>query len=173
MKKNRGSRPGVNVGILLGSASDLDVAKKATAVLEELGLGYELAVASAHRTPERVRKFIRACEAEGAEVFIAMAGMAAALPGVVAAETTAPVVGVPVRSTAFEGLDAMLSIAQMPPGIPVATVAVGGGVNAALLAAHILALKYEDVAAALKEYRLRQAQKVEQDHAAAGLSRLI
>jgi phosphoribosylamine--glycine ligase len=173
LKRDKGQRPDTNVALLLGSASDLDVATQATAVLEALGLGYELAVASAHRTPERVRTFIRAAEEAGAEVFIAIAGMAAALPGVVAAETLRPVIGVPVRSSAFEGLDALLSIAQMPPGIPVATVAVGGGANAALLAAAMLALKYPDVAAALQEYRLEQALKVEQAHQQAGLSKLV
>ncbi|MDH4247248.1 MAG: phosphoribosylamine--glycine ligase [Deltaproteobacteria bacterium] len=172
-KTSGAEMPSVNVGIVLGSASDMEVAEKATAILKELGVRYELAVASAHRTPERVRAFIAACEREGAEVFIAIAGMAAALPGVVAAETLKPVIGVPVRSAAFEGLDALLSIAQMPPGIPVATVAVGGGGNAALLAAHMLALKYEPVAAALKEYRLAQVVKIEDAHTKAGLSKLV
>ena len=173
MKHDKGGRPEVNVGIVVGSASDLDVARKATEVLDKLGVRYELAVASAHRTPERTRAFVAACLAAGAEVFIAMAGMAAALPGVVAAETQKPVIGVPIKSSAFEGFDAMLSIAQMPPGIPVATVAVGGGVNAALLATGILALKYPDLEAALKEYRLEQAQKVAEAHKDAGLSTLI
>ncbi len=164
LKRRVAERPEKNVGIVLGSASDLDVAKKATDVLERLGIGYELAVASAHRTPERVRAFIRACEEAGVEVFLAVAGMAAALPGVVAAETVAPVIGVPVQSGATAGLDALLSIAQMPPGIPVATVAIGGGANGALLAAHILAVKYGDLRAALTEYRLEQARKVEDAH---------
>jgi phosphoribosylamine--glycine ligase len=173
LKRDRGARPATNVALLLGSASDMEVANKATEVLERLGLGFELAVASAHRTPERVRRFVAAAEEAGAEVFIAIAGMAAALPGVVAAETCKPVIGVPVRSSAFEGLDALLSIAQMPPGIPVATVAVGGGANAALLAAAMLALKYPDVAAALQEYRIEQALKVEEVHRSAGLSKLV
>ena len=173
LKKMAADRPKVNVGIVLGSASDMDVAEKATSHLEKLGIGYELAVASAHRTPERVRKYVSACTEAGAEVFIAIAGMAAALPGVVAAETTLPVIGVPVKSNAFEGLDALLSIAQMPPGIPVATVAVNGGANAALLAAQILSIKYVDVAAALKEFRLEQAQKVDEAHQKAGLSSLV
>ena len=99
--------------------------------------------------------------------------MAAALPGVVAAETLAPVIGVPVQSGATAGLDALLSIAQMPPGIPVATVAIGGGANGALLAAHILSVKYGDLRAALTEYRLEQARKVEDAHRDAGLSNLI
>lgn len=167
------ARPQKNVGIVLGSASDLDVAKKTTEVLEKLGIGYELAVASAHRTPERVRAFISGCEDAGVEVFVAIAGMAAALPGVVAAETLCPVIGVPVQSNALSGLDALLSIAQMPPGIPVATVAVGGGVNAGLLAAEMLGLKYGDVRASLKEYRIEQARKIEEAHRAAGLSKLV
>ena len=173
LKRQRGDRPATNVGIVLGSASDLEVARKATEVLEKLGLGYELAVASAHRTPQRTRRFVKACEEAGAEVFIAIAGMAAALPGVVAAETVKPVIGVPVKSSALEGLDALLSIVQMPPGVPVATVAVGGGANAALLAAQMLSLKYPDVAAAVKEHRLEQALKVEDAHREAGLSKLI
>ena len=173
MTNQNSERPATNVGLVLGSASDMEVANKATAILKQLGIGYELAVASAHRTPDRVRKYMAECEKVGVEVFIAIAGMAAALPGVVAAETLKPVIGVPVKSSAFEGMDALLSIAQMPPGIPVATVAVGGGGNAALLAAHILALKYDDVAAALKEYRLEQALKVAEAHRDAGLSSLI
>jgi phosphoribosylamine--glycine ligase len=173
LKDDMPGRPAKNVGIVLGSASDLEVAKKATEILDKLGLGHEVAVASAHRTPERVRAFIRACEGAGVEVFVAIAGMAAALPGVVAAETTCPVIGVPVQSGALAGLDALLSIAQMPPGIPVATVAVGGGANAALLAAEILGLKYPAVRAALTEYRLEQARKVEEAHRAAGLSALV
>ena len=165
--------PQKRVGIVLGSASDLEVARKATGILDTLGIGYELAIASAHRTPKRTREFVLACEGLGVEVFIAIAGMAAALPGVVAAETQAPVIGVPVKSGAFEGLDALLSIVQMPPGIPVATVAVGGGANAALLAAQMLGLKYPGVAAAVTEYRLAQALKVEDAHREAGLSTLI
>jgi phosphoribosylamine--glycine ligase len=173
LKHDKGGRAAVNVGIVLGSVSDMEVAKKATAVLEKLGIGYELAVASAHRTPERLRRFMKACEESGAEVFIAIAGMAAALPGVIAAETFLPVVGVPVKSTAFEGMDSLLSIAQMPPGVPVATVGVDGGVNAALLAAQMLALKYPDIQAGLQEFRLEQAAQVEEAHRAAGLSKLI
>ena len=169
LKTRHPSRPATNVAVLLGSASDLPVANKATAVLDSLGIGYELAVASAHRTPQRVKNFIRNCELVGVEVFIAMAGMSAALPGVVASETLLPVIGVPISSQ-MDGLDALLSMVQMPPGIPVATVAVGGGVNSAMLAAHILAVKYPDIRAALTEYRLAQTLKVAEDHQAAGLS---
>jgi len=160
----------VSVLIILGSKTDIEVAAKACDTLEEFGVQYELRVCSAHRTPRALVKLI---EGSNAEVFIAVAGMAAALPGVVAAETTCPVIGVPVHSNAFSGLDALLSIAQMPPGVPVATVAVGGGANAALLAAQVLGVKYPDVRAALTEYRLEQAHKVEEAHRAAGLSRLI
>ena len=116
---------------------------------------------------------MRACEESGAEVFIAIAGMAAALPGVIASETLLPVIGVPVKSTAFEGMDSLLSSAQMPPGVPVATVGVNGGANAALLAAQILALKYPDIRAGLEEFRLEQVAQVEESHRAAGLSKLI
>lgn len=161
------------VGIVLGSPSDIEVARKATEVLERLGVAHELAVASAHRTPERLRRFIAACEEAGCEVFIAVAGMAAALPGVVAAETVRPVIGVPVQGKALEGLDALLSIVQMPPGVPVATVAVGGGANAALLAAQILAVKHPGVRERLLDYRREQARKVEEAHRSAGLSTLI
>lgn len=172
LKRENTDRPEINVGIVIGSASDMNIAQKATDVLESLGIRYRLAVSSAHRTPERTRKFIEETENKGAEVFIAIAGMAAALPGVVAAETLKPVVGVPVDASPMGGLDALLSIAQMPPGIPVATVAVGGGVNAAVLAAEILALKYSDVQAALKEYRIGQQQKVEEGHRKAGLEEI-
>ncbi|MDH4122271.1 MAG: 5-(carboxyamino)imidazole ribonucleotide mutase [Deltaproteobacteria bacterium] len=167
------ARPKLNVAILLGSASDLPIAKKAADTLDQLGLGHETAVASAHRTPERVRAFIHKAEEAGAEVFIAMAGMAAALPGVVAAETLRPVIGVPISGGALGGADALYSIAQMPPGIPVATVAVDGGVNAAVLAAHVLGVKYPEVRAALAAWRQAQAQKVAEAHRAAGLSGLI
>ena len=173
LKHDRAGRPALNVGIVLGSVSDMEVARKATDICERLDIGYELAVASAHRTPERLRRFMKACEEGGAEVFIAIAGMAAALPGVIAANTLLPVVGVPVKSTAFEGMDSLLSIAQMPPGVPVATMGVNGGANAGLLAAQMLALKYPDIGAGLKEYRLEQESQVEEAHRAAGLSKLI
>ena len=173
LKHDRGGRPATSVGIIVGSVTDLEVARQAGAILERLGIGFEMAVTSAHRTPERTRRFVRACETSGVEVFIAVAGMAAALPGAVAAETSRPVVGVPVNASSLDGLDSLLSIAQMPPGVPVATVAVGGGSNAALLAAQMLALKYPDIRAGLQEYRIELALKVEGAHRDAGLSTLL
>lgn len=162
------NRPKVSVGIVIGSQSDLEIAKKATAILEKFNVGYRLCISSAHRTPERTRCFISETEAEGAQVFIAMAGMAAHLPGVVAAETTKPVIGVPIVST-LDGMDSLLAIAQMPPGVPVATMATNGSVNAAILAVQILSLNYTDLRAHLKLYKMEMSQKVELSHKNAGL----
>ncbi len=148
------------VGIILGSASDLKIADKATRILDQFGIGYDLIVSSAHRTPERTREFMRNAEQNGIEVFIAIAGMAAHLPGVVASETHFPVIGVPVDASALQGQDALLSIVQMPPGIPVATVGIDRGDNAALLAAQILGLKYPEYRAHHFEYRLQMERKV-------------
>src|SRR6188508_209243 len=131
----------VRVGILTGSPSDLEVVKKAQEVLEQLGVGCELKVLSAHRTPERVQKYVSEAPGRGIEVLIACAGMAAHLAGVVAAHTLLPVIGVPLASGALQGVDALLATVQMPPGIPVATVGVDGAKNAAYLAARILALR--------------------------------
>ena len=127
------------VGILTGSPNDLDVVRKAEEVLTMLGIPSELLVLSAHRTPERVQRYMEQAEKKGVEVFIACAGMAAHLAGVVAAHTLRPVIGVPLNSGNMGGIDALLSTVQMPPGIPVATVAVDGAKNAAYLAARILA----------------------------------
>jgi phosphoribosylamine--glycine ligase len=148
------------VGIILGSTSDMNIAKKATAIFESFGLDYELIVSSAHRTPERTRRFVKSAAEKGIELFIAIAGMAAHLPGVVAAETLLPVIGVPVNASAYQGHDALLSIAQMPPGIPVATVGIDRGDNAALLAVQILSLKYPEFRAYHFEYRLQMEMKV-------------
>ena len=148
----------MSVQIVLGSKSDMKVAEKAVAVLRELGVKHKLTVASAHRTPELVEKL--ASEAD-ADVFIAIAGLSAALPGVIAARTTKPVIGVPVSGTL--NLDAILSVVQMPPGIPVAGVGLDRGDNAALLAAEIIALKDERVAKALAQYRQKLKEKVIQD----------
>lgn len=134
------------VGIVMGSDSDLPVVKKATDVLTELGVEWEAHVYSAHRTPEEAHAFSANAKKNGFGVLIAVAGMAAHLAGVVAANTTLPVIGIPCASTNLEGLDALLSTVQMPSGIPVATVAIGGGANAALLACEILALADEDLA---------------------------
>jgi len=142
----------------LGSKSDMKVAEKAVAVLKELGIKHRLSIASAHRTPELVDKLVAEADAE---VFIAIAGLSAALPGVIAARTTKPVIGVPVSGAL--NLDAILSVVQMPPGIPVAGVGLDRGDNAALLAAAILGLKDEKVAKALKRYRQKMKDNVIQD----------
>jgi 5-(carboxyamino)imidazole ribonucleotide mutase len=137
------------VGILTGSPNDVPVVQKAQETLTALGIGSELKVMSAHRTPEAVQKYIQDAPARGIEVFIACAGMAAHLAGAVAAHTLLPVIGVPLNSGQMGGLDALLATVQMPPGIPVATVGVDGAKNAAYLAARILALKYPQITAAL------------------------
>lgn len=132
--------------------------------LRELQISCEMTVASAHRSPERVMRLVREAPARGVRVFIAGAGAAAHLGGVVAAHTTLPVIGVPIDSSALKGLDALLSTVQMPPGVPVATVSIGkpGAVNAAVLAAQMLALADQDLAARLAAYKQRLAEKVEQ-----------
>jgi phosphoribosylaminoimidazole carboxylase PurE protein len=152
------------VGIIVGSESDLGVMNEACTALDELGIGYELRVASAHRTPEKVRRYVESARDRGIEVIIAGAGWAAHLPGVVAAHTTLPVIGVPIDSSPLAGFDSLLSIVQMPPGIPVASVAVGkgGARNAALYAASILGLKYPEIAARLSGFRENLAKKVEE-----------
>ncbi|HDR14511.1 MAG TPA: 5-(carboxyamino)imidazole ribonucleotide mutase [Desulfobacteraceae bacterium] len=145
----------------MGSASDKDSMKGCSEVLKELGIGHEVKILSAHRTPDLTREYALSAEERGIEVLIAGAGWAAHLAGVIAAHTTLPVIGVPIDSSAFQGLDALLSTVQMPPGIPVATVSVGSGgaKNAAILAAEILALKYPEVAASVKEYRRNLTEK--------------
>jgi phosphoribosylaminoimidazole carboxylase PurE protein len=146
--------------IVMGSDSDAEVMSQAAAALEELGVPYEFLVASAHRSPERAQSAVREAEADGAAVFIAGAGMAAHLPGVVASFTTRPVIGVPLASGALQGLDALYAIVQMPPGIPVASVAIGGARNAGILAAQIIATFDPDVAAKLREQRVSMAAQV-------------
>jgi len=148
----------MSVQIVLGSKSDMKVAEKAIDVLKELGVKYRLKVASAHRTPDIVDKLVKEADAE---VFIAIAGLSAALPGVIAARTMKPVIGVPVSGTV--NLDAILSVVQMPPGIPVAGVGLDRGENAAILAAQILALKDERIGKALVRYRKKLRAKVLQD----------
>lgn len=153
----------MNVAIFLGSESDFEVIEDALKILKEFGVSFSLDVTSAHRTPERTLRLVKEAEAKGAEVFIAVAGKAAHLAGVVASQTVKPVIGVPVESAALAGLDALLSTVQMPRGIPVATVALGkhGGSNAALLAAEILALKNEGLRKKLLEHRAKMAADVE------------
>ena len=141
------------VGIIMGSTSDLPVVEKAINVLKDLGIPYETHVFSAHRTPDEARDFSRSARDNGFGVIIAAAGMAAHLAGAVAANTTLPVIGIPIKSAAFGGLDALLSTVQMPSGIPVATVAVDGAANAAYLAAEILAVTDDGVRAALEAKR--------------------
>jgi 5-(carboxyamino)imidazole ribonucleotide mutase len=132
------------VSIIMGSTSDMGVMEAAARILDEFGIPFEINALSAHRTPDVVEKFARSARERGIKVIIAAAGMAAHLPGVVAAMTPLPVIGVPVKSS-FDGLDALLSIVQMPPGIPVATVAVNGAMNAALLAVQIMAAGDEEL----------------------------
>ncbi len=148
------------VGIVMGSDSDLPVIKKATDVLDELGVPYEAHVYSAHRTPVQARDFALGASKNGFGVIIAAAGMAAHLAGAIAANTILPVIGIPCKSSCFDGMDALLSTVEMPAGIPVATVAVGGGVNAALLAAQIIAVNDEDLARKLENKRSRDAEAV-------------
>jgi 5-(carboxyamino)imidazole ribonucleotide mutase len=145
------------VAVVMGSKSDAAVMQGCLDALNELGIPHETAVLSAHRTPEKVREFALAARERGIEVIIAGAGGSAALPGAIKAYTPLPVIGVPIDSSAFKGMDALLAMAQMPPGVPVATMAVGawGARNAALLAAEILALRHEDIRRAYDDYRRR------------------
>ena len=148
------------VAVVMGSKSDASVMQGCLDALEQLGIPYETEVLSAHRTPEKVREFALSARERGIEVVIAGAGGSAALPGAIKAYTALPVIGVPLESSALKGVDALLAIAQMPPGVPVATVAVGawGARNAALLAAEILALRHEDVRRAYEDHRRRLAE---------------
>ena len=140
------------VGIIVGSKTDIPVVEKAQAILKDFGIDAEITVASAHRNPDKVDQYLADAE-EKFDCIIAAAGMAAALPGVVAARTSLPVIGVPIHSTALSGHDSLFSIVQMPPGVPVATVAIDGGKNAGILAAEILALRYPDVKEKLIEFK--------------------
>ena len=148
------------VGIIMGSDSDLPVIKKAVDVLREFDIPFEVHVYSAHRTPEEARDFSINARKNGFGVIIAAAGMAAHLAGAIAANTTLPVIGIPCKSAAFDGMDALLSTVMMPSGIPVATVAVDGGKNAALLAAEIIAVSDDELAAALDRKRAADAAAV-------------
>jgi phosphoribosylaminoimidazole carboxylase PurE protein len=152
----------LDVAVIVGSDSDLATMVDATDVLELFGVAYKVSVASAHRTPEKVRQLVSESEKSGVKVFIAAAGMAAALPGVIAAETVKPVIGVPLVSKYLDGMDALLSISQMPPGIPVATVAIGkaGAKNAAIIALEILAVKDPKIEKKLGGYRKNMAASV-------------
>jgi 5-(carboxyamino)imidazole ribonucleotide mutase len=155
------------VSIIIGSKSDYEIMKECAKTLEKFGVLHEMVISSAHRSPNRTHEYVQNAEQKGARVFIAAAGMAAHLAGAVAAQTTKPVIGVPMKGGAMDGMDAMLSTVQMPSGMPVATVAMGkaGAVNAAYLAMQILALEDEDLHVKLQEDRILKAKKVELDSA--------
>ncbi len=148
------------VGIIMGSDSDLPIIRKATAVLDELSIPYEVHIYSAHRTPVEARDFALAARENGYGVLIAAAGMAAHLAGAIAANTTLPVIGIPCKSSVLDGMDALLSTVMMPTGIPVATVAINGGANAALLAAQIIAVEDKELADKLDNKRANDAAVV-------------
>ena len=150
------------VGIVMGSDSDLPVMEKAADVLREMGVPYEMDISSAHRLPEKTAEYAKSARERGVEVIIAGAGMAAHLAGVIAAHTTLPVIGVPLKSGALNGVDALYSTVQMPPGIPVATVAIDGAKNAAYLACSILSIKYPEYAEKLDAYREQTRKGLEE-----------
>ena len=154
------------VGIIMGSDCDLPILRKAMDTLESLGIPYECHIYSAHRTPEEARQFALNARANGFGAIIAAAGMAAHLAGAIAANTTLPVIGIPCKSTCLDGIDALLSTVMMPSGIPVATVAINGGVNAALLCAQILAVSDAELAARLDAKRAADSAKVLEKDAA-------
>lgn len=154
------------IGVIMGSDSDLPVVEKAIDKLKEYGVPYEVHVYSAHRTPEEARDFSRTAQEKGFGAILAAAGKAAHLAGALAANTTLPVIGIPIKSSTLDGLDALLSTVQMPSGIPVATVAIDGAANAALLAIEILAVSDEALAEKLRKARAAEAQKVLDKNAA-------
>ena len=153
------------VSIIMGSKSDYEVMQECANTLKKFGVAYEMIISSAHRSPDRTKNYIKEAEKKGAQVFIAAAGMAAHLAGAVAATTTKPVIGVPMKGGAMDGMDAMLSTVQMPSGMPVATVALGkaGAVNAAYLAIQVMALNDDELKTKLEEDRISKAKKVELD----------
>ena len=148
------------VSIIMGSTSDLPVMEKAAQLLNDMHVPFEMNALSAHRTPEAVEQFAKNAAGRGIRVIIAAAGMAAALPGVIAANTTLPVIGVPVKGSVLDGMDALYSIIQMPPGIPVATVAINGAMNAAILAVQILALSDPQLAETFASYKEGLKKKI-------------
>ena len=154
------------VSIIMGSTSDLPVMEKAAAFLNDMKIPFEMNALSAHRTPSEVESFARNAASRGIKVIIAAAGMAAALPGVIAANTTLPVIGIPIKGGALDGLDALLATVMMPSGIPVATVALNGAKNAAVLAAQILAVEDERLALLLDEKRREMARQIEEKNEA-------
>ncbi len=148
------------VGIIMGSDSDWEIMKEAAEILDKFGVGYEVAIVSAHRTPDRAYEYGRNAEKNGLEIIIAGAGGAAHLPGVIAALTNIPVIGVPIKTQALGGLDSLLSIVQMPSGVPVATVGINGAKNAGLLAIRILSLKHTELKEKLAEYTKKMREDV-------------
>lgn len=169
---NTDTTPKTLVGILTGSPNDLPTVAKVRDTLTELGISSEIVVASAHRTPDKVLAYIERAHRENVQVLIGCAGMAAHLAGVIAGHTRLPVIGLPLSGGVVSGLDALLSTVQMPPGVPVATVAVDGARNAAMLAARILALKYPEIDEALEEAARRERERYEVS-AEAGLAKLV
>lgn len=158
------------VGILGGSKSDFPILKKSGTILAELGIPYELLVVSAHRTPDRLFEYATSASGRGIQVIIAGAGGAAHLPGMLAAKTHLPVIGVPIPTENLRGLDSLLSIVQMPKGIPVATVAIGGAENAGLLAGQILAGSHAEIAERIKSFRTAQTESVLNSPEAKGIN---
>lgn len=156
MKKQK-----THVGIIMGSDSDLPVMKEAAEVLEDFGINYELTITSAHRTPDRMFEYAKTAEKKGIEVIIAGAGGAAHLPGMVSSITWLPVIGVPIKTSNLKGMDSLLSIVQMPAGVPVATVAINNARNAGILAAQILGIKYPEVREKMKNYKEKMKMEVE------------
>jgi 5-(carboxyamino)imidazole ribonucleotide mutase len=152
-------RKEIEVGIIMGSDSDLPIMEDAIKILKEFGIGYEVKVLSAHRTPNQHAEYSKSAVSRGLKVIIAAAGGAAHLPGVTAAQTTLPVIGVPIKGKSLEGMDALLSIVQMPPGIPVATVAINGAKNAAILAVSILGIANSDIRENLVEYKRKMERE--------------
>lgn len=150
------------VGILMGSDSDLPVMQEAAEVLKEMGIPYEIDISSAHRLPEKTTDYAATARDRGIEVIIAGAGMAAHLAGVLASHTTLPVIGVPLKSGALGGVDALYSTVQMPPGIPVATVGIDGAKNAAYLACEILSIKYPEIATKLEAFRAETRKSLQE-----------
>ena len=150
------------VGILMGSESDLPVMEKAAEVLKEMRIPYEIEISSAHRLPEKTTKYAKRARERGLEVLIAGAGMAAHLAGVLASHTTLPVIGVPLKSGALNGADALYSTVQMPPGVPVATVGIDGAKNAAYLACEILSIKYPEIGKRIAAFRSKMKKSLEE-----------
>ena len=158
----------MKIAVIVGSDSDLPILKGCLKTLKEFGVPYEVAICSAHRTPDKAAEFSKNAEKNGFGVIIAAAGKAAHLPGVIAAQTILPVIGIPVDSGSLGGLDALLSIVQMPSGVPVASVSIDGAVNAALLAVSILALADPALKEQLRDYKIKMAKKIDEKNA--GLS---